>query len=93
MVAVVSPTPVTRSAVGTVGACVSGATPGASSTSTQSPSPAAFGPGGVKLLLPWFGNGDPATGVATPSVGSYQDASTAPPIRAMSTVTVRTVGR
>ena len=42
----------------------------ASSTSSQSPSPSWFGPGGVNCCVPEFGKGDPSMVVNVPLVGS-----------------------
>lgn len=49
-----------------------------SSNSTQSESPEALLPDGVKSRRPAVGKGEPSTGLREPSVGSYQVAVTRP---------------
>ena len=80
------------SPVGTDGGCVSGGTAVASSTSTQSPSPAPLLPGGVKVRVPVLASGEPAIAVKVPLLGSYHDAYAGAASVDMSTVIVRSVG-
>src|SRR5262245_45117618 len=78
--------------IGMEGGSVSGGTPVASRTSTQSPSPSALAPGGVKRRVPALARGEPAIGAKVPFDGSYHEAYAGPPRLDMSTVIVRSVG-
>src|SRR5215468_4197928 len=83
---------VAASPEGTEGAWVSGGTPVASSTSTQSPSPSLLFAEGVKFRVPLLVSGEPGMAAKVPLLGSYQDAYTGAESFDMSTVMVRTVG-
>ena len=78
--------------VGTEGGSLSGGTPLASRTSTQSPSPSAFAPGGVNVRVPALASGEPAIVTKVPFDGSYHEPYAGPPRVDMSTVIVRRVG-
>src|SRR4029450_10410647 len=78
--------------VGTEGGSLSGGTPVASRTSTQSPSPSALAPGGVKVRGPALASGEPAIGAKVPFDGSYHEPYVGPPRVDMSTGIVRRVG-